>query len=772
MPPLIDARTIYVASAVVFGGLVVSVALAWRELRTTPGPERFARSYVVFLVGLLLFALRGRIPDVFSMTAANVLVIGGAALVLEGTKLFFGLRPGRRVTAWSVGLAFVVFGYFSHVRPDEDVRTVLSSAGLAGLLGAAGWTAWHRRPRGGVQVLEKVTALALSLCAALFWARAVAIGAGVVRGRTFDDRVWMAVPPLLCVLCAVVWTMTLLANASRRLTGVVQAQNGLLANLLEMARAAGSEASLDTALGKVLESARALTGATGSSLLVLDEQGRLARGLFGSGHESLAVGLPQAEALLDRGLAGWVARHRESVALPDVDRDSRWLRLPAQEAAVRSALCVPISSGTVLVGVLTLVHSEPSHFGEEQKRVVESTTPHLALALRSAQVAEARLRATRGQALLNAVLEVSARHDDAGTIADEAARAVGRSAAWARVFLALPGEDGRFRLHGRTDGLADERPGLDDGVLGRAFRTGETQRGEVRADGSGRNGSGSALWRRLAVPLRHLGRTLGVACFEGPAPRTFDAEEVALAEAVAEAVSLGLGKAALARAREELTRMMVHDLRGPISGQIGALELLRDAKGLGESDRKLLDAAERNTRRQLDLVDGILELARLEVGALPVLTEDSSLGPIVVEALRTIRPAADARRLTVATDLPADLPDVRVDPSLVVRVLENLVGNAVKFSDPGNGGVRVEARLDGAHVTVKVRDSGPGVEEWLRPRIFEKFTVGSLPGRGSGLGLPFCRLAIEALGGRIWLEHPERGAVFAFTLPRAASPSG
>jgi signal transduction histidine kinase len=74
-------------------------------------------------------------------------------------------------------------------------------------------------------------------------------------------------------------------------------------------------------------------------------------------------------------------------------------------------------------------------------------------------------------------------------------------------------------------------------------------------------------------------------------------------------------------------------------------------------------------------------------------------------------------------------------------------------------------------VELTVRDSGPGVEEELRPRIFERFVVGNRTGRGSGLGLAFCRLAVEAQGGRIRLEHAGPGAVFAFSLPLVAPPA-
>lgn len=767
MLPQIDARTIFVATAIIFGGLFVAVILAWRELGKLKGPDRFASAYVSFFAGLALFSLRGQVPSLVSIVAANVLFVLGAALVVEGIRAFYGLRPTRRLTLAAPLASLPFFAGLTLVRDDPAGRTILSSAIMAALLGAAAVTIWRRRPRGGPQVLEPVTAFALGFCALLFWARAIAVGARLVDRELSWESPWMALPPLLCALCAVVWTTGLLANTSRRLMAVVQSQNELLAGLIAVTRAAGTASSLDTTLHRVLGAACALTGATGASLLLLDERGGFRRGIFAEGSSALAILPSQARDLLDRGLAGWVVRNRRTALVPDVERDGRWLRLPAQASAIRSALSAPIELGAAPYGVLTLVHPSPEHFGEDQQHLLESTTAQIALAIRTAQLDDARLRATRAQELVNTVLETSARRDEAGEIVSGAARAIAEGSSFPRAYLAVPGADGHFRLSGRTLGLDGERPArIDEGILGRSFTSGEAVRDEVPGGDDETGGNGT--WRRLAVPLRHLGGVLGVAAFEVRAPRTFDEEDLALAEALAEAVGLGLGKVELARAREEMTRMTVHDLRGPISGVMGALELLGQNDGLGASDRRLLEAAERSVKRQLALIEGILEVARLEDGALAVRPEVVDAGPLVEEALRAIRPAAEARGLSLETDVPAGLPAVRTDPALVTRVLENLVGNAVKFTDPGAGPIRVSLRVDGTAVEVRVKDSGPGVEESIRPRIFEKFAVGSLPGRGSGLGLAFCRLAVEAQGGRIRLEDPGPGAAFAFTLPLAA----
>ena len=761
MDTLFDARTLVAASAVVFAGLVLAVALAWRELRAIRGPDRLALGFGLFFLGLVLLAFKGRIPGILPAVLANVLVTVAAAFILEGTKLFYDLAPSRRLTVGTGLLAAAGFAATLYLPDGENARAILSSAFLAALVGAAAWTAWRHRARQGAAAFETITAVALWGCAALFWARGVAVGAGFVEGDILAGGPLLALPPLLCTIFAVVWTTTLLATTSQRLTRVVRAQNDLLAGLLSVARAAGAEEGLDGTLTRVLDAATSATGATGASLLLLDESRRFTRGLFASGDSTLVVGPAEAAEMLETGLAGWVVRNGSVAVVPDVRQDGRWRRLEAQEGTIRSALAAPIATGAVLSGVLTLVHPDAGHFGEEQRQLIESTAAQIALALRTAQIAEARRRATRELEVMNAVLDVSARRHASEEIAEEAAAAICRLSSFSRVVVALPAEDG-FRLLGRTEGFGDRRAAALEGDLGLAWETGQVRR-------AGGNGSGRTC-RNLVVPLRHFGKRLGVASFEAPAPEGLDDAACAFAETLAEAISLGLGKETLARAREELSRMLVHDLRGPISGVMGALELLGENAALDEDGKKLLDLAERNARRQLSLVDGILELSRLEEGSLPVRRADVHVAAVVDEVIGRALPAARARGLSLVSDLPPDLPTVRADAGLVARVVENLLTNAVKFSPPGSGSVRLEGRVEGGSVVLAVRDSGPGICEELRPRLFEKFAVGNLPGRGSGLGLPFCRLAVEAQGGRMWLEHPGPAAVFSFSLPIASPP--
>lgn len=231
---------------------------------------------------------------------------------------------------------------------------------------------------------------------------------------------------------------------------------------------------------------------------------------------------------------------------------------------------------------------------------------------------------------------------------------------------------------------------------------------------------------------------------------------------------------ALDQLREDLTDTMVHDLRTPLTSVRGALELLIGGHGgdaLPDKQRRLARIAEVNCRRLLDLVNAILDVSRLESGTLKLERAWVSVEELVLEAWELQRPIADPKRLTFVSEAMPGLPNAWIDRALLSRVLQNLIGNAVKFSSEG-GHVLVALRADDEEagcLRVSVSDTGPGIPEALRGLLFQKFVTGGQTGRGSGLGLAFCRLAVEAHGGRIWVESPKGpGATISLTLPPLA----
>jgi signal transduction histidine kinase len=230
----------------------------------------------------------------------------------------------------------------------------------------------------------------------------------------------------------------------------------------------------------------------------------------------------------------------------------------------------------------------------------------------------------------------------------------------------------------------------------------------------------------------------------------------------------------LLRLREEMSDMIVHDLRNPLGVIKTGLDLLARVR-VFESDSEysahVIQTIEKSTKRMQRLVDTLLDIARLEKGAMALSMGPMDLGALVEDILADLLPLAEAGDVTLNSRLAEDLPLSLADRDVVERVLVNLVDNALQFTPPV-GQVWVEVGAEGGDVRVDVVDTGVGVPPEERTRVFEKFTRGRAK-RGSqggaGLGLTFCQMAVEAHGGRIWIEDgPDGvGSRFIFTLPQA-----
>ncbi len=234
----------------------------------------------------------------------------------------------------------------------------------------------------------------------------------------------------------------------------------------------------------------------------------------------------------------------------------------------------------------------------------------------------------------------------------------------------------------------------------------------------------------------------------------------------------------LARAREDLSRMIVHDLRGPLTAITASMKLLNDLVP-ADSDfapivHRTTEAGMRAVRKLLNLVDSLLDIAKMESGQLQLESVPVQFNAIVDNMALEMESLAQELDVNLEIVLSDDLPLLQVDHEQIERVLINLVDNALKFT-PAGGLVRIAAfppedHLAGKrYVQIEVSDTGPGIPEEFRERLFNRFTqIGNIQGRrrGTGLGLTFCKLCVESHGGRIWItDNPDGGAVFAFTLP-------
>jgi two-component system, sensor histidine kinase and response regulator len=224
--------------------------------------------------------------------------------------------------------------------------------------------------------------------------------------------------------------------------------------------------------------------------------------------------------------------------------------------------------------------------------------------------------------------------------------------------------------------------------------------------------------------------------------------------------------------KEELINLVVHDLKNPIASILANAHFLVREPNLSDdardASRDIHEAADSMQRMVLNLLD----ISRSEQGALVPRLSDVDVPLLITEVLGVMSRRANERQQKISAELSPQVKRHVVDRDLLLRLLENLLDNALKYSPPG-GTIKVEASTENGYLDLCIRDEGPGIPGAYRERIFEKYvqlednTV-SLARTSRGLGLVFCRLAAEAHGGRIWVEDNEpRGTAFRVRL-RAA----
>jgi two-component system, sensor histidine kinase and response regulator len=230
--------------------------------------------------------------------------------------------------------------------------------------------------------------------------------------------------------------------------------------------------------------------------------------------------------------------------------------------------------------------------------------------------------------------------------------------------------------------------------------------------------------------------------------------------------------------KDDLTRMVVHDLKSPLTGILGSLEVVLDgdAGPLTADQRRLLGDASERGGDLLRMVDNLLDLSRLEESQVRLQLRDLDAGRLLREVAGAWSVRAEREGARIAVEAAAGLA-VRADEGMVRRVLGNLIGNALRHGGAGVS-VRLSAVAAEGGVKFTVADDGVGIAEADHEAIFRKYgrredgDGGGSHAGGSGLGLTFCKLAVEAHGGRIWVQsRAGEGAAFHFVLP-PRPPSG
>jgi two-component system sensor histidine kinase KdpD len=242
---------------------------------------------------------------------------------------------------------------------------------------------------------------------------------------------------------------------------------------------------------------------------------------------------------------------------------------------------------------------------------------------------------------------------------------------------------------------------------------------------------------------------------------------------LAEAAQAAKPLAEADRMRTALLTAVSHDLRSPLASATAAVESLdnENIPWTPEERAELIDTARESLQHLARLVENLLDMSRLQAGALAVFPEPTRLDEVVPLALDALGPSLDD--VDIAIDLPASLPDVKADPALLERVIANVVANAVRYSPPDHP-PRLSASAHRGHVELRVTDHGPGVPEADRERIFTPFQrLGDTDNTtGVGLGLALARGLMEAMGGHLVAEEtPGGGLTMVIQLHLAQAPT-
>ena len=500
----------------------------------------------------------------------------------------------------------------------------------------------------------------------------------------------------------------------------------------------------DTVLQEVVDGARALTASRYGAITVLGEGGQtpdfIVSGLTGEEHQGL-WDMPEG-----RGFFEYLSGLEEPLRVSDVDGHLRALDMPGflPSVPVKSLLVAPIRHQGAGVGTIYLAHDTGDReFTREDEETLVLFASQAAMAIANARRHREERRA---RADLETLIDTSPVGVAVFNATTGAPVSFNREARRIVDSLRDPGQSPEQLLEVLTCRRADGREvSLREFPMAELLSTGETVRAEEIV---------------MRVPD---GRSVTVLLNATPT----HSEEGAV-ESVVVTLQDMADVEELERLRAEFLGMVSHELRVPLTSITGSASTVLDsAKDLDPAVvRQFFRIIKDQAEHMNDLVSDLLDVARIETGALPVSPEPAEVA-VLVDRARSAFKSANGRN-NLAIDVEPDLPLVMADRRRIVQVLGNLLSNAARHS-PESSVIRVRAVRDGVHVAVSVADQGRGIPAESLPDLFRKFSRAQSEEQGgdTGLGLAICKGIVEAHGGRIWAESdgPGTGACFTFTLP-------
>ncbi|MBK7897432.1 MAG: GAF domain-containing protein [Candidatus Promineifilaceae bacterium] len=521
-----------------------------------------------------------------------------------------------------------------------------------------------------------------------------------------------------------------------RLYEASQRQLKISALLNEASRVINSSLDINEIMQSLLAQMNDFLNAEAISIALVDAQTnelvyQVAEGI--GAKEIVGLRLPS-----NQGLSGWVMQHSEPALVADTRLDPRFHHLGDERTgyATLAMICAPMIFKGDVLGTIQAINPSDGTFTEEDLDVLVNLANIASTAIANAQQYARTVAAeSRYISLFQDTVDPIILTDMRGRIVEANRRASDMLGYSRAELLHMSIQD----LHPDTAVLPKAKKIRSDKVL--MFQS------KVRA--------------KNAAPIP----------MEVYTKRTLHGDDQLLQwihHDITEQVELE-------KMREDLTAMLFHDLQSPLGNVISSLELLAyeiPPESANSPLYAMLDIARRSSRRLETLIRSLLDINRLEAGQPITEQVRVNINYLVEEVIEIERPNFEQRRVHFANHLPDNLPQLYVEEDMIRRVLVNLINNALKYSSEDQtitltGQVQAEQE----RLLISVCDQGKGIPKQYRESIFEKFEriqSKDSHAKGLGLGLAFCRLAVEAHNGRIWVDDaPSGGARFSFTLPLA-----
>ncbi len=527
-----------------------------------------------------------------------------------------------------------------------------------------------------------------------------------------------------------------IAVLNARLYSESQRQARVMAALAETASVINASLDFDDVLQRIAAQTKQALNVQAVSLALCDPEDE-AQLIFRAVIGGAGARLQEYRLPLGRGIAGWVAQHGEAVLVPNAHADPRFDLETERRTGyhTRAIACAPIQLEERVIGILEAINPTNAGFGRDTLLVLDGICNLASNAISHAQLFS-RLQAAhqRYHDLFNDSFSPIIITDLQGNILEVNRQTV--------VLSHYPIET----LHQMTIFQLHQ---VNFTHLGESLENLKAGHRTIAYESNMRTCDGDE------IPVQVLCRVVSI---EGQASIQWVLRDIT-------------ERKNIDKLRNDLISMVYHDLRSPLANIISSLDVLRSMLPEDDAIESVMQIAIRSTERIQRLTNSLLDVHRLESGNPIVTQEIVGLLGLVNEALDAVYLMAESRHQTLEVEIPEQIPALYVDSDMIRRVFINLLDNAIKYT-PNNGRIRIEAQQDGEWVQVSVIDTGFGIPESEQELIFHKFTrlhnrEGS---KGLGLGLTFCRLAVEGHGGRIWVKSkPEVGSRFSITLPVAPS---